>query len=215
MILFLEILAAIVFVASSGLIFDRFRQNRSLVLLTGALAITSTVFLAKQIFFDKPDASPPPKRLMGPADPQQPQLSLSPSPSPSQYERTSCGSIRDTQNGLEWYIGADRDVSWFDAFDWVNGLQACGGKWSMPTLNQLSTLYISADSVGTGRFEDGGARLAHIDPVFSGIGGGASVWASDVMPEHAATFDLNQDTTVRVSPDSGARGVRMFAVREF
>ena len=46
--------------------------------------------------------------------------------------------ITDSVTDLQWRVGPDSDIDWFDARDWVSGL---GGGWRMPTLSELCGLY--------------------------------------------------------------------------
>ncbi|MBU1340885.1 MAG: DUF1566 domain-containing protein [Proteobacteria bacterium] len=43
---------------------------------------------------------------------------------------------------LEWYIGPDRDTSWYEAIEWLNNLKLnTGDEWRMPTRRDLKGLY--------------------------------------------------------------------------
>jgi len=48
------------------------------------------------------------------------------------------GTVGDTNTGLEWKVGPDRDMNWNEARAWVKSLE---GDWRMPTMDELSTLY--------------------------------------------------------------------------
>jgi hypothetical protein len=41
-------------------------------------------------------------------------------------------------NGLQWRVGPDRDLSWNQAFEWVNSL---GGGWRVPSIGELEGLW--------------------------------------------------------------------------
>jgi hypothetical protein len=43
------------------------------------------------------------------------------------------GIVKDTQNNLEWMAGPDRNVTWYEADNWVKNLKTAGGRWRMPT----------------------------------------------------------------------------------
>jgi len=54
------------------------------------------------------------------------------------------GIVRDTKIGLEWLAGPDKDTSWGEAKKWIDNLYSLsisGGKWRMPTPDELKTLY--------------------------------------------------------------------------
>jgi DNA-binding helix-hairpin-helix protein with protein kinase domain len=51
------------------------------------------------------------------------------------------GVIFDTSTNLEWYLGPDQNTSWEDAKSWAEGLAVDGGKWRMPSREELKTLY--------------------------------------------------------------------------
>jgi len=66
------------------------------------------------------------------------------------FERLSSGVVRDTQSGLDWYAGPDKNTGWDDAKTWVANLNVDEGGWRMPTINELNGLYrISAGSRNT------------------------------------------------------------------
>lgn len=50
------------------------------------------------------------------------------------------GIVRDTNTGLEWMVGPDRDMSWNEAQSWVESLTD-EDDWRMPKIVELSTLY--------------------------------------------------------------------------
>lgn len=57
------------------------------------------------------------------------------------FIKYSNGLAKDTDTGLEWVVGPDRDTTWSEARDWVEGLKIDGGSWRLPTLKELKTLY--------------------------------------------------------------------------
>ena len=61
--------------------------------------------------------------------------------SQSRYAVTKDGVIKDTQTGLEWYVGPDKDTNWYEANAWVNGLKVAGGGWRLPSRDELKGLY--------------------------------------------------------------------------
>jgi hypothetical protein len=54
------------------------------------------------------------------------------------YELFDNGIVRDTRTGLEWKVGPDRDMDWYEARSWVRNL---GGDWRMPTTDELGGIY--------------------------------------------------------------------------
>lgn len=65
--------------------------------------------------------------------------------------------IRDTVTGLEWQVGPDRDMNWYEAREWVFSL---GTTWWMPNVGELQSLWESGINVrgkeGWGPFENSG-----------------------------------------------------------
>jgi len=60
-----------------------------------------------------------------------------------QYIAYANGIVRDTNTGLEWKVGPNRNMDWYDAKSWVEGLNIDGGGWRMPTIDELKGLYQS------------------------------------------------------------------------
>ena len=73
-----------------------------------------------------------------------PNSSISDSKENTQAERFIAydnGVVKDTETGLEWYAGPDKDTSWNEAKKWVESLNVAGGGWRMPTRKELKSLY--------------------------------------------------------------------------
>jgi len=51
------------------------------------------------------------------------------------------GIVKDTNTGLEWKAGPDKDTNGNEARSWVQNLNLDGGGWRMPTLDELQDLY--------------------------------------------------------------------------
>ena len=51
------------------------------------------------------------------------------------------GIVKDTNTGLEWKAGPDKDTDWNEARSWVKRLNLDGGGWRMPTMDELEGLY--------------------------------------------------------------------------
>ena len=131
----------------------------------------------------------------------------------TRYRATDCGSIADTKSGTEWYVGPDKDFAWGDANNWVHGLSACGKRWTMPSVDDVRSLYDKELKAGSGYYSGGRNWPAHIDPIFSAIGGGSWVWTrGSVVGGNAPAFNLNQNLPVQISAGNSAYPVRAFAV---
>jgi TIR domain len=131
----------------------------------------------------------------------------------TRFRMTDCGSIADTKTGVEWYVGPDKDIPWEDANSWVRGLSACGKHWTMPSADEARALFDKALKAGSGYYSGGRNWPAHIDPIFSGIGGGSWVWTKgSAAAGNGPAFNLNQDVPVEIPASNSALAVRVFAV---
>jgi len=80
---------------------------------------------------------------------QTPKRSTSVIPSPAKkisgrdgiYVVYSNGIVKNTNTGLEWKAGPDKNTSWEKARAWVRRLNLDGGRWRMPTKNEVKSLY--------------------------------------------------------------------------
>ena len=72
----------------------------------------------------------------------------------TRFAVSSDGVITDTQSGLEWIVGPNRDMNYAQAEQWVAGSNLGGGGWRLPTHEELVTL------------QDKGLGDSNIDPVF-------------------------------------------------
>ena len=57
------------------------------------------------------------------------------------YVAYANGIVRDTNTGLEWKAGPDKDTNWDEARSWVQSLNLDGGGWRLPTRDELEGLY--------------------------------------------------------------------------
>ena len=57
------------------------------------------------------------------------------------YVAYANGIVKDTNTGLGWKAGPDRDTDWNEAKSWVQSLNLDGGGWRMPTTDELEGLY--------------------------------------------------------------------------
>ena len=56
------------------------------------------------------------------------------------YSKSSDGVITDSRTGLQWYVGQDKDTSWYAAKSWVDSLSVGGDGWRLPNRKELSEL---------------------------------------------------------------------------
>jgi hypothetical protein len=131
----------------------------------------------------------------------------------ARYSVTACQSIKDARTGLEWFVGPDRNMTWYEAQQWTTGLGICGGGWRMPSIEEIRGLFDPAATAGVGFLLNGQHYPAHIDPVFNAIGGGSWVWANERNGDSAQSFNLNQGIVVTYSALNATYSTRAFAVR--
>ena len=68
------------------------------------------------------------------------------------------GVITDGRTGLEWLVGPDKDITWDGSERWVERQNAGGGRWRLPKLNEVGSLY------------EEGKGTRNMDPVFDTSG---------------------------------------------
>jgi serine/threonine protein kinase len=128
--------------------------------------------------------------------------------SQSRYTVTKDGVIQDSQTGLEWYVGPDKDTNWDQASAWVDKLKVAEGGWRMPTRWELEGLY-DPNKVSH--------RWAwffkvHIDPVFKMMSG-VFVWSGEIRDSSSAWgVDFYDGREYRLARSDADRD-RAFAVR--
>jgi hypothetical protein len=113
--------------------------------------------------------------------------------------------IYDPRTNLEWVVGPDEDVSMKHADEWVAGLDFTDGRWRIPTLKELETLWVHMD--------DGTVRL---HPAFASRA--KYVWAQPIMEDNRKNYvALNMTRKGRSGmswySDKPQPGYRVFAVR--
>jgi len=138
----------------------------------------------------------------------QPRVSSSSSIS-GQFTVSGEGVITDSQTGLEWYVGPDRDTTWNQAVSWVRTLSVDGGGWRMPKRAELKRLC-----------QKRGFMKIKIDPVFSNFCKTTStmiiVWSGETGDSSKAWyFRFSQFLSDEYWGDRGAptTQARAFAVR--
>ena len=115
------------------------------------------------------------------------------------FEKYENGVVRDTQTGLEWYAGPDKNTDWNEASRWVGSLTVDGGGWRMPTRTELKGLY------------EKGRGSRNMTPLLETTGWW--VWSVEKKGSSAAwdyPFDGGRETWHFLD---GSRYARVFAVR--
>jgi hypothetical protein len=110
------------------------------------------------------------------------------------------GVVYDKETGLEWYVGPDRDTTWYKAESWVKNLTVDGGGWRMPTKKELKSLY------------NKGAGQRNMTPLLKTTGWW--VWSGEIKGSSSAWgFYFSHGREYLYSRDSYYYGERGFAVR--
>lgn len=105
------------------------------------------------------------------------------------------GIVKDTETGLEWFAGPDRDMNKNEAKSWVKSLSLNGGGWRMPTWNELRSLWKKdADS----------PKITHLLRIT-----GWGIWSGATKER---PFNFGPQYTF-FGDTGGSDGVRAFAVR--
>jgi hypothetical protein len=60
------------------------------------------------------------------------------------FNLSSNGVITDSETGLEWIIGPDRDTNYSEAVQWVADCKVAGNGWRIPNRQELKTLYVES-----------------------------------------------------------------------
>jgi Protein of unknown function (DUF1566)/Caspase domain len=184
-------------------------RGKQLVYIASVIGALGVVIIGGFALNDRQSSTQPDVRkepLKADATPVSPQVT-------ARFGKSACGSISDTSTHLEWFVGEDKTVTWDEARNWIANLDACGGGWKMPEIKQLSTLFDPHAVAGTGFFTAGKHYPAHIDPIFSGIGGGSWVWSSGQSGDYANSFNFNQNLAVTYKKNNSTFTTRAFAVR--
>jgi|GEM_PF-348162 len=132
------------------------------------------------------------------------------------YFVTGYHSIVDRKTGLEWYIAEDKDYTWADAKQWAEHLAGCKGRWGIPDIQQVMTLYTKSDSAGEGYVRQGIVFPAKINHLFRSIGHGSWVWTNQEVSDSVAySVNLNQGVKIQSKKDAVRYPIRVFAVRKW
>ena len=81
------------------------------------------------------------------------------------YRVSSEGVIHDPQTGLDWFVGPDKDTTWYEAKKFADNLTVSGGGWRLPSVEELRGIY------------EKGKGSRNMDPLFKTSGWW--VWADD------------------------------------
>lgn len=125
------------------------------------------------------------------------------------YAILSDGSINDQRTGLLWKIGPDLNYTWEEAISWVANSPA----YTMPSVDQLRSIFDAKYTAGTGYFKNGRFFPAKMHPVFQGIGGGSWVWSNEDDGDGAIAFNYFMGDTAILPKTVTSYSVRVFAVR--
>jgi hypothetical protein len=117
---------------------------------------------------------------------------------PIQQDPTT-GIITDFSTGLQWYVGYDKNTTWYEANSWVKSLLAYGSGWRMPTRAELKGLY----------HEGMGNR--NMPPEFKTTGW--AVWSNEQQGSSTAWNFLFNNGVEGYYERSSSTGRRAFAVR--
>ena len=96
-------------------------------------------------------------------------------------------------NGLYWQVGPDRAMNWYEAKEWVDGLD---GYWRMPTIDELEGLWDAGIAENNwGPFDNSGYCVWSGDIQYSvsawGFAfnwGGREDWAKDIRVPYQRAF---------------------------
>lgn len=108
------------------------------------------------------------------------------------------GVIADSQTGLEWVVGPDRQANYARAEQWLRECKIAGGGWRMPNRNELETLHLR----GVGKW--------NMDHLFGDTGG--SVWAEPIDSSSICYFSF-RDGRERCSARTDSIVTRLLGVR--
>jgi hypothetical protein len=109
------------------------------------------------------------------------------------------GIVTDTKTGLEWFVGPDSNTTWDEAKSWVETLSVDGGRWRMPSREELKSLYTK------------GVGIRNMSPLFKTTG--SFVWTGETVGSLHAwgfCFEIGSAYWPRRDQIETARG---FAVR--
>jgi len=119
----------------------------------------------------------------------------------SRFHFSTSGIITDTQSGLEWIAGPDRDTNWEEARSWVAGLTIDGGGWRLPAIDELNSILGKS---GFGRFHP---------PFFPKTGW--RLWSGESRTKSNYIWNFNYNLGQKVlSKNIVSKNLRAVAVRD-
>lgn len=125
-------------------------------------------------------------------------------------------TIIDTKNKLEWLVAGPASYTWDNAVKWIKELNKKKGNWTLPTSEQILTLYNVNTQAGEGFVYQNKTFYAHIDPAFSSIGKGAWVWCSeDKNINTAYCINLHLGLKIETLKKCESHPIHAFAVRKY
>ena len=113
------------------------------------------------------------------------------------FEVSKEGIVFDSETGLEWIMGPDKDMNYDQATNWVSGCSTAGGGWRMPTRKELAKLY-QKDMEG------------NMDPAFKNFG--QCAWAEPRNSTSACFYSFDQGFGYWCAHNASG-GKRAFGVR--
>ena len=118
----------------------------------------------------------------------------------SRFHFSASGIITDTQSGLEWIAGPDRDTSWEEARSWVAGLTIDGGGWRLPAVDELKNI---RPKTGYERFHP---------PFFPETGW--RLWSTEYETKNTKIWNFSYNLSKKVlSISTNSKNLRAVAVR--
>jgi hypothetical protein len=113
------------------------------------------------------------------------------------YEVLENGDIKDTETGLEWKLGENWDITWYEAKAWVQKLKSDG--WRMPTENEVDRLY------------NKGVQPRNVPPLI--LADGWPIWLSEAKGEDGKFTYLYSPPSPDWYKKDGSSSMRVIAVR--
>ncbi len=126
------------------------------------------------------------------------EIAVLPHPMQIRFEVSAEGMIVDSQTGLTWVVGPDKDTNYTQAEQLVAACTVAGGGWRMPTKSELKGLYQQ------------GVGERNMDPAFETIG--MWVWAEPRDSSSAWFFGFGFGGEDWLNRDYSSYG-RVFLVR--
>jgi len=77
------------------------------------------------------------------------------------------GIVKDSNTGLEWKVGPDKDTNWNEVRSWVQSLSLDDGGWRMPTVDELVSLYVCLTIEDDGEGMDEETKDGIFEPFFT------------------------------------------------